>query len=124
MAIYTNLPIYKSAYSLLLALTRISPNLPRDCRYSIGQEVRNKAMEIILLVYKANKVRGKTDVISQMQDCLLQAQVYIRVMCDLKYISEGCYSNLTEYTTSISKQLSAWYKSECKKKSDDTVNEI
>lgn len=112
MAIYTNLPIYKASYSLLLDINRTMPNLPRDCRYSIGQELRQKIMEIIILIYRANRTRDKLSVIVKMRECLLEVQVYIRLMSDMKYISERKYINLVEQTTSMSKQMSAWEKSE------------
>ena len=112
MAIYTNLPIYKASYSLLLDINRMMPNVPRDCRYSIGQELRKKIMEIIVLIYRANRTRGKLSIISKMRESLLEVQVYIRLMSDMKYISERKYINLVEQTTSMSKQMSAWEKSE------------
>ncbi|MBQ8222058.1 MAG: four helix bundle protein [Bacteroidales bacterium] len=112
MAIYTNLPIYKASYSLLLDINRMMPNVPRDCRYSIGQELRKKIMEIIVLIYRANRTRDKLSIISKMRESLLEVQVYIRLMSDMKYISERKYINLVEQTTSMSKQMSAWEKSE------------
>lgn len=124
MAIYTNLPIYKSAYSLLLEVSIMMPRLSRDCRYTLGQELRHKIMEIILLVYRANRAQCKIPHIERMSETLIEAQVCIRLMCDLKYISEGRYVELIEYTSSISKQLLAWEKSERRKNSDDNVTVI
>lgn len=112
MAIYTNLPIYKASYSLLLEVNRMMSNLPRDCRYTIGQELRQKIMEIIILIYRVNRLRKKVFVIAKMREVLLEVQVYIRLMNDMKYISEGKYVQLIEQTTSMSKQMSAWEKSE------------
>lgn len=115
MAIYTNLPIYKSSYTLMLDVSRMLPDMPRDCRYSFGQEVRQKIMEIIILIYRANRTRQKVDIILRMREKLLEVQVYIRLMCDLRYISEGKYMALAEQTTYMSKQMSAWEKSEKQK---------
>lgn len=112
MAIYTNLPIYKASYSLLLEINRMMPDVPRDCRYSIGQELRQKTMEIIVLIYRANRTRKKVFIISKMRECLLEAQVYIRLMSDMKYISERKYTQLIEQTTSMSKQMAAWERNE------------
>ena len=112
MAIYTNLPIYKASYSLLLDINRMMPNVPRDCRYSIGQELRQKIMEIIVLIYRANRTRDKLSIIAKMRECLLEVQLYIRLMSDMKYISERKYTVLVEQTTSMSKQMAAWEKSE------------
>ena len=111
MAIYTNLPVYKASYSLMLEVNRLMPNLPRDCRYSMGQEIRQKIMEIIVLIYRANRTREKVAVISKMRETLLEVQVYIRLMSDLKYISERKYVQLIEQTTSMSKQMAAWERS-------------
>lgn len=111
MAIYTNLPIYKASYSLLLDVNRMMSNVPRDCRYSIGQELRHKIMEIIVLIYRANRTKKKVFIISKMRECLLEVQIYIRLMNDMKYISESKYVNLVEQTTSMSKQMSAWERS-------------
>ena len=111
MAIYTNLPVYKASYSLMLEVNKLMPNLPRDCRYSMGQEIRQKIMEIIVLIYRANRTREKVAVISKMRETLLEVQVYIRLMSDLKYISERKYVQLIEQTTSMSKQMAAWERS-------------
>lgn len=122
MAIYTNLPIYKAAYSLMLDVSRMMPDLPRDCRYSLGQDLRSKIMEIIICVYRANRVRIKYDIISKMQEAIIEAQVYIRVMCDLKYISERKYILLSDQTVEISKQLSAWSRSENRQQNGEHRN--
>lgn len=115
MAIYTNLPIYKESYMLMLSVGKMMPNLPRDCRYTLGQDLRQKIMEIIVLIYRANRVRSKVAIISKMRENLLEVQVYLRLMCDMKYISERKYIELVEQTTGMSKQMAAWEKSESMK---------
>lgn len=118
MAIYTNLPIYKAAYGLMLSVNKIMPLIPRDTRYSLGQDCRRKIMDIIVLIYRANRTRQKAKVISMMRETLLEVQVYIRLMCDLRHISEKKYVELAEQTSSMSKQMAAWEKSEQRKQSD------
>lgn len=112
MAIYTNLPIYKDSYSLMLSVSRMMPNLPRDCRYTLGQDTRRKIMEMIVLIYRANRTRNKVPIIETMRETLLEVQVYIRLMSDMKYISENKYAELMEQTSSMSKQMASWEKSE------------
>ncbi len=117
MAIYTNLPIYKATYSLLLSVSQLLPNLPRDCRYSIGMELRGRLMAIIIQIYRANRVRNKVPIILAMRETLLEAQVYVRLLCDMRHISEGKYAELAERTQNMSKQMAAWEKSEASKQS-------
>lgn len=116
MAIYTNLPIYKDAYLLLLATSKLMPNLPRDCRYTLGQDTRRKVMELIVLIYRANRTTNKAKIISDMRELLLEAQVYLRLMSDMRYMSEKKYLEFAEHTASMSKQLVAWEKSELQRK--------
>ncbi len=123
MAIYTNLPIYKASYGLMLSVTKMLPDLPRDCRYGMGQDLRSKIMMIIVLIYRANRTRRKQPIISLMRETLLEVQVYLRLLCDLRHISERRYVMLAEQTSDMSKQLSAWEKSEERKQSDGNISQ-
>lgn len=58
MAIYTNLPVYKASYALLLSVSKAMPGLPRDCRYSIGQDLRRKITEIIIHWCPVNSLKA------------------------------------------------------------------
>lgn len=69
-------------------------------------------MEIIVLIYRASRTKKKAFIISKMRETLLEVQVYIRIMNDMKYISERKYAQLVEQTTSMSKQMAAWERSE------------
>lgn len=112
MALYFDLPVYKSCYSLLVETTRLTPHLPRVCRYTLGQDLRKGVMDILKMIYRANATRNKVPIISRMRETLLEVQLDTRLMCDLKYISEGQYTLFVEQTADISKQLAAWGKSE------------
>lgn len=120
MAIYTNLPVYKASYSLFLEVNRMLVNVPRDSRYSIGNDLRHRVMDIIIKIYRVNRTRDKVLVIENIREHLLEVQVYIRLLCDMKHISENLYIRLAEQTTSISKQLAAWEKSERQKEARGT----
>lgn len=112
MAIYTQLPIYKASYSLLLEISRLQKDIPKDSRYSIGQSLRSKIMDIIVLVYRASRSQNKVAIIMTMRETLLEVQVYIRLLCDMRQISEQRYGALATQTASMSKQMAAWEKSE------------
>ncbi len=123
MAIYTNLPIYRATYSLLLSIRQMLPHLPRDCRYTMGQELSQKTMAIIILIYRANRTRRKHTTIVQMREILLEVQVSLRLLCDLRYISEAQYTMLIEQTVTMSKQMVAWEKKEKEKQRDESLPE-
>ena len=79
-------------------------------------------MEIIILVYRANRSWQKSGIIESMREILVEIQVYLRLMCDMKYVSENCYMMLAEQTVSMSKQLSAWEKSVKRNNNGDAEN--
>lgn len=118
MALYTNLPIYRDSYALLLDLSRLMPHVSRDSRYTIGQDLRQKLLDIILLISKANRTQHKIPIIGRMRETLLEAQVLIRLLCDLHQISERQYMLLADRTSGLSKQMAAWEKSERRKNKD------
>lgn len=118
MAIYTDLPLYHAAYSLLLEVNKMMSHLPRDSRYSLGSDLRRSIMDIIILIYRANRNRQKVPLISQMREKLLEVQVYTRLLCDMRHISERLYAVLSEQTAGMSRQMSAWEKNERNRQSD------
>lgn len=111
MALYYNLPIYRATYTLLFTLTQILPNLPRDARYSLGMELRKEVTDIIVMIYRANRSYHKMPILQRMREKVVIVQLYLRLMCDMKYIPESKYLSMMEQVSNISKQLVAWAKS-------------
>lgn len=113
MAIYENLPVYKQSYDLLLDIYGMSKNLSRDYRYTIGEELKKKVMDLMVCIYHANGSvnEGKGVHLKLAREYIVEIKLYIRLLADLKQVSVRKLADLTEKTESISKQLSAWEKS-------------
>lgn len=122
MAIYTNLPIYRATYDLLLEVERFMPNVPRQSRYTLCQNLNERIMEILVLVYKANASRNKLPMISQMRSKLVEVQVFFRLLADMRHISEKMYVAMADKTSGMSRQLAAWEKSERTRQSGGAGN--
>ena len=110
MAIYTNLPVYEDSYQLLLFLVSFSRNMQRDFRYTLGEQVKDKVVEMMVLIFRANKSKDKTEHIVQAREKLAEVQIVIRLLNELRQISDKQFTALVEKTVSISKQLSSWEK--------------
>lgn len=121
MAIYENLPVYKQSYDLLLEVYGMSKNMSRDYRYTIGEELKKKVMDLMVHIYYANGSTGedKVQCLKKARKYMVEIKLYIRLLTDLKQISVRKLAELTERTESISKQLSAWEKSA---KKTDLIN--
>ena len=66
MARYEHLPIYKAAMNMGFYLEGMVHSFSRYHKYTIGQELRNLAREIIKLIIRANSTRDKSDVLSEL----------------------------------------------------------
>lgn len=113
MAIYENLPVYKQAYDLLLEIYGMSKNMSRDYRFTIGEEVKKRVMDLMVCIYHANGSMNedKAAHLKKAREYIVEIKLYIRLLSDLKQISVRKLAVLTEKTESISKQLTAWAKS-------------
>lgn len=112
MASYDNLPVYKSAYDLLLYVFQIGHNMQRDYRYTLGENLKKELISVLSLIYKANTVTHKADVISEAREKIVIVKLHLRLLCDLKQISIKAYANSSEMVETVSKQLAAWHKSQ------------
>ena len=116
MAIYTNLPVYEETYQLLLQLVMFSRQMQRDFRYTIGEKLQETVVDIIVLIFKANKTDDKAVHIAEARERLVEAQVMMRVLNDTRQLSDKQYTQLMERSVSISKQLASWERAAEKKK--------
>lgn len=66
MALHTDLPIYKVAYDLLDAITDLARNMPRDFKQSIGGKLRDEAVEITVLIFRANCAQEKAQFLAEL----------------------------------------------------------
>jgi hypothetical protein len=57
MAHYQHLPIYKTTYDLLVAVTAVTRHFPRDFK-GFATRIREDVMDMVLLIYRANSLRA------------------------------------------------------------------
>ena len=78
MALYSNLPVYKATYDLLIEFYRREDTIPRKYRYSIVDEIKKHLCDLLSMVYQANASQDKKPFLRQaMRDI---EEVKIRVM--------------------------------------------
>lgn len=115
MAIYTELKVYDECYRLFLQLVASTSRIQRDLRYSLGEQARRAAMDILIQIFKANKSVEKVPYISLARERLVELQIILRVFYDTRQLSDKQYAMFLAYTVSVSKQLAAWERSSMKK---------
>jgi hypothetical protein len=108
MALFTELPLYKDCYDLLLKVYSLSKNFHRDTRYTIGEGLKREIFELVLLLYRANMASSKGEYLGVAREKIEVVRLMIRLLKDLKQIPLEPFVSLNELVEKISKQLLAW----------------
>nr|WP_294483231.1 four helix bundle protein [uncultured Bacteroides sp.] len=108
MAIYDNLPVFKDTYDLLLLFIRISANMQRDFRYTIGQELKKELMDLCISIYQANGTTEKEFFINEGRKRMVIVKLDFRILHDTHQISTKQFAMFADKAEAISKQLTAW----------------
>ena len=95
---------------MFLHFVQLSIKMQRDYRYSLGEDVKRLLMAMILDVYKANykKEDLRVDYVFDAKEKMVELQVILRLLNEVRQIPDRHYMMLTERTVSISKQLAGW----------------
>ncbi|MBL7113953.1 MAG: four helix bundle protein, partial [Bacteroidales bacterium] len=101
MAQYEHLPVFKKAYDLLLAIYQSVGMFGKEFKYTIGEKLKNEALELIVCIYKANNRKDKHDLIVLAKEHLEVLRLYIRIAKDLKQITLKKMIFLNEFIESI-----------------------
>ena len=111
MALHTQLPIYRAAYTLLDVVTDLVTNMPRNFKRSIGEKISAECIEIMTLVFRANVAADKSPHLVELLERLQVIELLLRLGMDKRLIVRPAYAVAIEQTTSIGKQANGWKKS-------------
>jgi len=88
MALFSELPVYKLGYDLLIAIYEITKLFTREYKYTLGEKLKNETLELLINIYKANKSRQTTRLqyIDTARQNIEVIRLLLRVTKDLKII--------------------------------------
>lgn len=112
MAFFTELPVYKVGYDLLLGVYQRTATFSREYKYTMGERLKNEVTEMLIHIYKANK-SGKDMRVSYISDARKNLEIVrllLRICKDLKVIGLKGFVALNMQVEDLSKQLVAWQK--------------
>ena len=61
MALYYDLPVYRDTYKLILKIFEVSKDFPKEYKYTLGQELKRDALQLVRSIYRANKSTQKKE---------------------------------------------------------------
>ncbi len=111
MAKYEHLPIYKQTYDLLLLVMQATKLFPREYKYTLGQNIKDEIVGLVVFIYRANSSHSKTEYIQSILERIQIIQVLIRVSHDMRILQRKHYARLAEMTDNLGRQAQGWLKS-------------
>lgn len=115
MAQYQHLPIYRITYELLQKSVLTIKEFPRDYKFTIGQQLQETIVGLVVLIYKANTAKAERLIyIERLLENIQVTELLIRLSQDMRLISKKDYGALVEMTQSLNKQAEGWRKSASK----------
>jgi hydroxymethylglutaryl-CoA reductase len=108
MALYSELPVFKKAYDLLLEVYLVHRDLPKSVKYTIGEKLQQEVLEMIIEIYKANSRTDKISAIQSAREHVEITRLLIRVLFDIKLMGIKRMVMINTMIEEVSKQLAGW----------------
>ena len=61
MVLHTSLPVYRDVYQLILKIFEVTKDFSKEYKYTLGQDMKRDAMQLVRSIYRANKAIKKTE---------------------------------------------------------------
>lgn len=108
MALHDQLPIHKDAYDLLGVVVELVRNMPREFKQSLGGELRDECLAMLVAIYRANCAADKVPHLSALIERLQVVILLLRLARDMHMISTKAFGRTVPLTVSIGKQATGW----------------
>lgn len=115
MVLYSQLPIYRDSYTLLLEIYQITNKFPRDYKYTLGQDMKRDSLFLFRELYGANvSVEKRAEHLDNFLTAFEMLKIEIRLCVDLNVLPIKKLAQLSLIMDSIAKQAMAWRKKSAK----------
>ena len=108
MALHTELPVYKDTYQLILKIFEITKEFSKEYKYTLGQDIKRDALQLIRSIYRANKHKNRAEHLEVFLDELELLKLEIRLCVDMKLLPIKKQAVLSELLERINKQVIGW----------------
>ena len=112
MALYYELPVYKDTYKLILKIFECTKDFSREYKYTLGQDMKRDALQLVRSIYTANKATEKREHLDKFIDDFELLKLEIRLATDMKILPAGKQAELSILLDSIGKQITGWRKTQ------------
>jgi len=111
MGHYTELPVYKAAYDVVLHIFVVVKNFNKEYKYTLGENIKMQASDLILHIFNAVRRTDKNTDLDQSRECIERIRLYFRLAKDLKQVNLKKFIFINDRLENVSKQITGWQRS-------------
>lgn len=107
-------PVFLKTYDLYKVLYEAVKKFNKSDKYSLGEKIKEKVIELIEAITKAGYAKAEWKVV-QIEQAIITLElikVFIRLAYDTNCLNEKQYLNLQECAQEIGRMLGGWKKSQ------------
>lgn len=108
MALYTDLPVFRDTYQLVLKIFEYTREFGREYKYTLGQDMKRDALQLVRNLYRANKAQDKEMHLEAFLDDFELLKLEIRVSTEMRLLSMKKQAALSLLLDSIGRQIIGW----------------
>ncbi len=108
MALYYDLNVFKDVYMLILMVFEVTKDFPREYKYTLGQDMKRDAIQLVRSIYRANKAKDKKEYLEAFLDDFEILKLEIRLCTDMKILAIRKQAEISLLMDGIGRQITGW----------------
>ncbi len=105
ICLHYDLPGYKACYDPLLEIFKFTKDFSKEYKYTVGESIKNQTVELQTLIFRANRRKGKQQVLQEARESIEVIRLFIRLMKDMHEINLKRFVQVNNKVQDVSKQL-------------------
>mgnify|MGYP000973866984 CR=1 FL=1 len=108
MALYYDLNVFKDVYNLILIVFEVTKDFPREYKYTLGQDMKRDAIQLVRSIYRANKAKDKKQYLEAFLDDFEILKLELRLCTDMKILAIRRQAEISVLMDGIGRQITGW----------------
>ncbi len=104
-----DLKVIVEAQELAKELLPVVARFPRAHRYTLGDRIEGRMLDVIELLDQARFGRKRREALEEAGTRVQSIASLIRLACDLRLMSQGQYGTLADRVMDVGKQVWGWH---------------
>ena len=104
------LVIYQKMYDFILYLFPIVDRFPKHEKFALCVNIKSCCIEIARLIVRANKTKNKRPLLFDVDVCLEELRLLLRLARDRRHLSNKSYEHSARQLGEVGRLLGGWIK--------------